>query len=123
MARFRQHVFVCENERPPDNPKGCCAAKGSVAIRQALKNECDRRGLKGIVRVNKAGCLDQCAYGVTVVVYPEGIWYGGVKMEDVPAIAESLEKGTVVEGLRLPDEHLTGRFGGPFHSGNTPGGF
>ena len=35
------------------------------------------------MRANAAGCLDQCARGVTVVVYPEQVWYGGVKVEDV----------------------------------------
>jgi (2Fe-2S) ferredoxin len=123
MARFRQHLFVCENERPADHPRGCCAAKGAGALRQALKDECDRRGWKGVVRVNKAGCLDQCAYGPTVVVYPEGVWYGGVRVEDVPRIADALAKGEVLESLRIPDAHLTGRDAGPFHAGNVGGGF
>ena len=33
-------------------------------------------GVKKNVRANRAGCLDQCEHGPTVVVYPEGIWYG-----------------------------------------------
>ena len=41
-----------------------------------------------MVRANAAGCLDQCARGVTVVVYPEQCWYGGVKVEDVRQIVE-----------------------------------
>jgi (2Fe-2S) ferredoxin len=41
------------------------------------------------MRANAAGCLDQCERGVTVVVYPEQVWYGGVKPEDVPEIVES----------------------------------
>lgn len=122
MAKFRHHLFVCENVRPADHPRGCCSAKGSVELRQAFKDEIDRRKLKGIVRANAAGCLDQCAYGPTVVVYPEQIWYGGVKIEDVPRILDALEKGEAVESLRLPDEHLTGRWGSPFHGGNVGSG-
>src|SRR3990172_3990535 len=88
MGRFRQHVFVCENRRPADDPRGSCGCKGSEAIRGALKEELKRRGLQGTVRANTAGCLDACAYGPTVVVYPEGVWYGGVRPEDVPEIVE-----------------------------------
>jgi (2Fe-2S) ferredoxin len=124
MAKFRYHIFVCENERPASEPRGCCSAKGSVEIREALKKECNRRGWKGIVRVNKAGCLDQCHAGPTVVIYPQQTWYGGVQLSDVPKIADALEKGETVAALRIPDEHLTGRFeGGGSHAGNTPGGF
>ncbi len=49
---------------------------GGEAVREALKVELARRGLKGQVRANAAGCLDACAHGPTVVVYPEGVWYG-----------------------------------------------
>ena len=68
------------------------------------------RGLKRIVRVNKAGCLDQCARGVTCVVYPENVWYGGVTVDDVDEIVERhLEGGEPVERLVIPHQHLTGR--------------
>ncbi|MBI3819816.1 MAG: (2Fe-2S) ferredoxin domain-containing protein [Planctomycetes bacterium] len=123
MSKFRQHIFVCENARDINDPRGCCSAKGSVAIREALKKECERRGLKGIVRVNKAGCLDQCHAGPTIVIYPEQTWYGGVKLEDVPKIVDALERGEVYHSLAIPDEHLTGRHGSKGNHGNTPGGF
>ncbi len=103
MGRFRHHVFVCGNERPPDDPRGSCGAKGSAAIREALKDELKRRGLKGVVRANAAGCLDACAFGPTVVVYPEGVWYGGVRPEDVPEIVERhLVGGEPVARLLIP---------------------
>ena len=100
--RFRHHLFVCENVRPPDDPRGCCTARGSGGLREAFKAELARRGLKGIVRANKSGCLDACAHGPTVVVYPEGVWYGGVTVADVPEIVERhLVGGEPVERLRL----------------------
>ncbi len=100
--RFRYHVFVCENRRDPSDPRGCCAAKGSGEIRDALKAELHRRGLKKEVRANASGCLDCCADGPTIVVYPEGVWYGHVRLEDVPEIVEShLVNGVPVERLRL----------------------
>ena len=103
MGRFRHHVFVCENRRPPDDPRGCCACKGSPEVRAAFKDELKRRGLKGLVRANAAGCLDACAFGPTVVVYPDGTWYGGVRPEDVPEIVERhLIGGQPVARLLIP---------------------
>jgi (2Fe-2S) ferredoxin len=100
--RFRHHVFVCENQRPEDDPRGSCGRKGSGAIRDAFKAELARRGLKGVVRANGAGCLDACAFGPSVVVYPEGVWYGAVRVGDVPEIVERhLIGGEPVERLRI----------------------
>jgi len=101
-VRFRYHVFVCENRRDPSDPRGCCAARGGEAVREALKAELKRRGLKGTVRANAAGCLDACATGPSMVVYPEGVWYGRVTPEDVPEIVDRhLLRGEPVERLRL----------------------
>lgn len=100
--RFRHHVFVCENRRPDSDPRGSCGAKGSGAIRAALKEEIARRGLKKLVRANSAGCLDACAEGPSMVVYPDGVWYGHVRVEDVPEIVEShLVNGVPVTRLRI----------------------
>jgi (2Fe-2S) ferredoxin len=100
MSHFERHLFVCVNERPPDDPRGCCSARGGAAVLEALRLEVRSRGLKGRVRVNQAGCLDACASGVSVVVYPEGVWYGGVTAADVKEIVEQhVIGGTVVERL------------------------
>jgi len=102
--RFRRHLFVCENQRPEGHPRGCCAARGGKELREAFKAEVRRRGLQDLVRVNAAGCLDACAHGATVVVYPEGVWYGGVAPADVPEIVERhLAGGEPVERLRIRD--------------------
>ena len=104
MPAFERHVFVCTNHRPPGHPRGCCSAKGSEAIREALKAEVAVRGLKGKVRVNVAGCLDQCEHGVTVVVYPDAVWYGFVTLADVPELVQThLVEGRPVSRLHLPD--------------------
>jgi (2Fe-2S) ferredoxin len=45
-----------------------------------------------------------------MVVYPEGVWYGGVTVEDVDEIIEEhLINGRPVERLCIPEEELTGR--------------
>jgi (2Fe-2S) ferredoxin len=107
MPRFRYHVFVCENVRPPEDPRGSCGAKGSAAVRQAFNEELRRHGLKGTVRANTAGCLDACAHGPSVVVYPDGVWYGGVRPEDVAEIVERhLVGGEPVARLLIPGMNL-----------------
>jgi (2Fe-2S) ferredoxin len=61
--------------------------------------------LKGVVRANKAGCLDYCAQGPTVVVYPEGVWYRVRSEADVKEIMERhIMKGEVVDRLLIPDQ-------------------
>lgn len=110
MAQFHRHVFVCINERPEGHPRGCCATKGGQAVADALKAGLHARGLKRMSRINKAGCLDQCAAGVTLVVYPEAVWYGGVTLEDVDEILDQhVVGGRPVERLVIPEDELTGR--------------
>ena len=103
MPPYERHVFVCENRRPDDDPRGCCAAKGSAEIRGRLKVLAKNAGLRGRVRINGSGCLDQCEHGVTIVVYPEAVWYGHVTLADVDEIFQShVLGGKPVERLRLP---------------------
>lgn len=104
VSYFRCHVFCCTNERPADHPQGSCARRGAVRLRNYMKARAKELGLDG-VRINTAGCLDRCAHGPTVVVYPDGVWYRCGSFEDVDAILLShLRDGRVVERLRLPDE-------------------
>ena len=104
MALYERHVFVCGNTREAGHPRGCCSAKGSDAVREAFKKELKARGLNKRIRANQAGCLDQCEHGVTVVVYPEQVWYGFVQPADVAEIVEShLVGGKPVERLRLAE--------------------
>ena len=93
---FEKHVFVCTSG------DYCPLLDGnSKRIHQAFKEQVSKAGLKGKVRVNNSGCLDQCGHGPHVVVYPEGVWYSHLTLEDVPAIvAEHLLGGRPVERLR-----------------------
>jgi (2Fe-2S) ferredoxin len=104
MPHLERHVFICTNRRDPGNPKGCCADKGAEAIRSEFKRLIAEKGLRGRMRANAAGCLDQCARGPSVVVYPEQVWYTVRTVEDVRAIVEEhLCDGRPVERLRMKD--------------------
>ena len=110
MPKFQRHIFTCINERPAGSPRGCCTEKGSADVAEAFKRQLHEAGLRRIVRANKAGCLDQCSRGTTVVVYPEGVWYGGVSVTDVDEIIKRhIIGGEVVYRLVIPDSDLTGR--------------
>jgi (2Fe-2S) ferredoxin len=104
MPPFERHIFVCCNQRPPDHPRGCCDPAASDALQKAFKKALAERGLNRRMRANRAGCLDQCEHGPNVVIYPDGIWYGGVTERDVDEIVDSLITGVPVERLRLADE-------------------
>ena len=107
MAKFSHHIFVCCNRRADGHPRGCCDPEGSGALRAAFKNELTERRLRSTVRANNAGCLDQCEQGPTVVIYPQGIWYGGVQLADVPHIVEqTIVNGKIIESLQIQDEML-----------------
>ncbi len=110
MAKFEHHIFVCGNYREPGHPRGCCDPEQTEALRALFKSELKRRGLRGRVRANRAGCLDQCEHGPCLVVYPEAVWYGWVELEDVPEILEShIEGGAPVQRLLIDDECVNNR--------------
>lgn len=102
MKRYNKHIFICENKRPDGHPRGCCADKGSAEIREYLKNRLKELGLNVDIRANGAGCLDACEFGVSIVVYPEQIWYGSVTKNDVEEIINShLVNNQPVERLKI----------------------
>lgn len=107
MPKFEKHIFVCGNQRPAGHPRGCCDPEARAALQLAFKQKLAVLGLKGKVRANQSGCLDQCEHGPTVVVYPEAVWYGKVKLEDVDEIIDThVAGGSPVERLRIPDSCL-----------------
>jgi (2Fe-2S) ferredoxin len=90
---YQKIVFVCINERPPDGPP-CCCGRGSVGIHASLKARVKALGLGRVIRVSKSGCLNQCALGPNIMVFPDNVWYSGVTEEDLDAIL-----GEIVEGV------------------------
>jgi len=104
MPKPERHVLVCTNQRPPGNPKGSCAEKGSEALFDGLKAMVKERGLGDRVIVNRTNCLKHCSRGITLAVYPENVWYAGVKPEDLDEICEAhLHDGRPLSRLLMPD--------------------
>ena len=95
MGQYETHVFVCTSG--DDCPKG-----GDVEqFVKYLRGEIVRAGRQQQVRINKAGCFSQCGHGPMIVVYPDDVWYAGVKDADLAEIFQSHVVGGVpVERLR-----------------------
>lgn len=107
MPAYEHHVFVCLNSRPAGAPRKSCTCDGTSELLTRLQQLVREAGLGGRVRINKAGCLDQCEHGPMMVVYPEAVWYSNVKPEDANEIVtEHLVGGRPVERLRIADECL-----------------
>ena len=106
--RYDRHIFICTNQREPGHARGCCREKGSEEVRERMKAALKERGLHGKMRANAAGCLDACEYGTAMVIYPDGVWYGGVTVDDVNEIIEShLLNDVPVERLLINDPRYT----------------
>ena len=103
---YDRHVFVCVNERPEDDPRGCGKRKGSETLLRYMKGQVKALGLRR-VRINSAGCLDRCAFGPTLVIYPEGVWYKVETEAEVDEIVQThLVEGGRVERLLLPGRRI-----------------
>jgi (2Fe-2S) ferredoxin len=104
---FEHHVFVCHNSRPEGAPRTSCTSNGHSDLFVQLQQLARAAGLGETVRINKAGCLNQCEHGPMVVVYPEAVWYGNVQPEDAEEIVrEHLVGGRPVERLRIAESCL-----------------
>jgi len=97
-----RHFFVCTNRRAEAVPTPGCGATGSVGVADGLRVARQAHGLLARVYITETQCLGPCpAVGATVVVYPEAVWYTGVKPDDVAEIvAEHMLAGRPVERLR-----------------------
>jgi (2Fe-2S) ferredoxin len=71
LAMPRRHLFVCVNERDPNDPLGPGCRGGETYA--ALKEEVARRGEVASTWVTRTYCLGVCPkQGCTVMVYPSG---------------------------------------------------
>ena len=104
-APIRHHVFVCTGKS--------CSAVDSALVKEAFERELKSRGMlfgkekkgknpKGSIIVTECGSVGFCAIGAAVMVYPDGVWYAQVRVDDVEGIVEEhLINGRVVERLAL----------------------
>ncbi len=92
MELFRSTILVCGGTG--------CTSSGSPKLYERFSQLLTDKGLDKEVKLVKTGCFGLCAAGPVVIVYPEGAFYSGVKVEDVDEIvSEHLVKGRIVARL------------------------
>ncbi len=95
---YKYHLFFCTNERT--DGRQYCEQHGAKSLRQYAKDRVKELGLER-VRVNSAGCLNRCALGPMLVIYPEGVWYQYHSREDIDDIIKHhLQHGKIVKRLQ-----------------------
>jgi len=99
--KYDKHIFICTNQRVNSERPSCGEAHG-LALTNAFKQAIKERGLNIAMRAQKAGCIETCELGPSVVVYPEGVFYGHVQLNDVAEIVEEhLVNNRPVQRLQL----------------------
>lgn len=99
---YDKHIFICTNQRAPEAPRKSCGEAHGLEIVDAFKKKLKELNLPLKIRAQKSGCLDICDFGQTIVIYPEGVFYVGVELNDVDEIInEHIINNRPVERLRL----------------------
>lgn len=88
-----RHLFVCTNPRASGKP--ACGAHGGDAFAAEVLRRLIERGATDVL-VTPCGCLGPCFDGPSAVVYPDGVWYGALTLDDAPTLVDHLIDGTVL---------------------------
>ncbi|MBI4140638.1 (2Fe-2S) ferredoxin domain-containing protein [Candidatus Woesearchaeota archaeon] len=83
--KYKHHIFVCINERDSGD---CCAKRNSTEILRILREHINNNGLVHEFNVTKTKCLGHCAEGPTIVIYPEGVFFKKVCVDDTKKIID-----------------------------------
>ena len=86
----KRHLFLCLG---PD----CAPMNEGEVTWDFLKRRCSELHLP--VMRTKAGCLRVCIGGPWLLIYPEGVWYGGV----TPERCERILQEHVVQGIPIKE--------------------
>jgi len=94
---LKKHVLVCGNVD--------CVDRGSIGVLDEMRRSLQIRGHARDVRVTRTACMGRCGEGPTVAIYPDGVWYRGVRPSDADEIVrEHLIEDRLV--ARLVDDIL-----------------
>ena len=110
--KYKKHIFICTNERK-DNSRVSCGESHGLELVKEFKIQLKAKGLNVDIRAQKTGCFDICEYGPNIVIYPEGTFYGKVKVSDIPEIIEEhLINNRIVTRLAIdftkkPEQHTS----------------
>ena len=101
MEKYRANLLMCAGTG--------CVASGTPKVKAALQEELEKRGLANEIKVVLTGCNGFCAEGPVMLVYPEGIFYQKLTVDEIPKLVEEhFLKGRPYEKLlyKEPDKKL-----------------
>lgn len=100
--KYQKHIFVCINQRAEDAPRKSCGETTGMEIAEKFKVLIKAHKLQMKVRAQRTSCFDLCEHGPIAVVYPEGIFYKNLSVDDVDEIFEEhILHNRPVERLQL----------------------
>ncbi|TGK38732.1 CbiX/SirB N-terminal domain-containing protein [Leptospira andrefontaineae] len=89
---LQKHIFVCDNID--------CASKGSSALVARMRSILKLQGKHLDFKISRSSCMGRCGEGPVVVVYPDGVWYQKVNVEDAEdLVSEHLLQDRLVSRL------------------------
>ena len=97
---YEKIVFVCVHHRE-DGQGPCCEARGGAELHAALKEQVKALGLSAKIRVSRSGCLNRCAKGPNIMVFPDNVWCSHVAEADLEPLVTRLVESLRAEG-QLP---------------------
>ena len=74
--------------RTPRDKRQTGRTRPGLRLIGALRRQIKQAGSERDIRVTLTGYMGRCGEGPTVVIYPDGIWYRGVKPDDAGELVE-----------------------------------
>ena len=107
MKYYRSHVLVCVDPE--------CLSKGAHEVIDTLQDELVDQGLIDEIQVLETSRLGGCAEGPEMMVYPEGVHYANLTVDDIPYLVEEhFLKGRVAKKfLAAPPPSVDEELGAP----------
>lgn len=100
MKYYRSHILVCIDPE--------CLSKGAHDVMDALQDELVAEGLIDEVQVLETSRIGSCGHGPEIMVYPEGVHYTNLTVDDVPYLVEEhFLKGRIAQKFLEPDVTVT----------------
>ncbi len=97
MKYFRSHVLVCVDPE--------CLSKGAHEVMDAFQDELVAEGLIDEVQVLETSRIGGCSNGPEMMVYPEGVHYSGLTVDDIPYLVEEhFLKGRIAKKFQVSEK-------------------
>ena len=100
MKYYRSHVLMCIDPE--------CLSKGAHEVMDALQDELVAEGLIDEVQVLETSRIGGCFHGPEMMVYPEGVHYTNLTVDDIPYLVEEhFLKGRIAQKFLEPEISMT----------------